>query len=292
MRFKSFLDEASSSKYGSATRVEDAADLILTMPGMLRSIRTGNILYRSQFDSLGYAASVIDSTGTQRQSLATNNLYQIMMDASPSLSQFPSRTRSIICSTAAKGTGLYGTQPYIILPFDGTPIAVASVSDFINQEIHLLGDIQIDVFSKEAGEVIVGLGLRRFFDSSRKKFTDIDALDKALADLEITQEQWDNAAATDEVYLDVLKAIKASYKSNPKSTFRSLAKKIMTPSSLDLTLVRAGGGFPTSSKGREVWFEGKALAMTPEKFVRTFSELEEMGNDMGSAVDLETISRM
>jgi hypothetical protein len=293
--FKSFVNEA-NSLYGTSKSEGDPTGVILSMPGMLRSIKTGNVLYRGMVVGLNRGASVISSKGTQRYSLATNNLYQIMMDASPALADFPSRTRSIICATNTRSISLYGSHSYIILPFDGTPIAVSATSDFINQEIHLLDDVGVDVFSSSAGEIVKLLGLRRFFTGYKPKFTDIDALDKALEEHEITDNMWD--AVKENMFKEgvverMFNAIKASYKKNPASTFRSLAKKIMTPGSLDLTLVRAGGAFPTSTTGREVWFEGKALALTPSAFIKTFRELEEqLGDDFSSALDLQSISRL
>lgn len=295
--FKSFVNEA-NSLYGTSKSEGDPVGVILSMPGMLRTIKTGNILYRGMSDSLGRSASIIDSAGTKRYSLATNNLYQIMMDSSPALADFPSRTRSIICATNTRSIGLYGGHSYIILPFDGTPIAVAATSDFINQEIHLLDDVQVDLLSSSAGEIIKLLGLRRFFTGSKTKFTDIDALDKALEEHEITDNMWDAVKENYFMFKEgdgeiVFNAIKASYKKNPASTFRSLAKKIMTPGSLDLTLVRAGGAFPTSATGREVWFEGKALSLTPHEFVKTFRQLEgALGDDFSSTLDLTSISRL
>jgi len=289
LRFKSFLNEVKST-YGVASRENDPIGRILESPGMLRAIKNASVLYRSMSDSLKHGASIIDSAGTQRYSVATNNIYQMMMDASPALADFPSRTRSIICSTNTKSLSLYGQNAYIILPFDNTPLAVSRTSDFISQEIHALDNIGLDIFSMGIGFILSDLGIK---PDAKTKYIDIKKLDKQLEDASITEEQWNDISKNHkgEIANIIFLTIRKLYKKNKSNVFKTLAAQIMTPNSLDLSLVRAGAIIP-DNKGKEVWFEGKALALTPLTFINIVKELEDMGNEISPDIQLQNISRL
>jgi hypothetical protein len=72
---------------------------------------------------------MLDSTNAQRTSRdADDNAYQVMLDNSPVFPNMPKRGNSFICSSYRDTAASYGT-PYVMVPVNGTKIAVAPVSD-------------------------------------------------------------------------------------------------------------------------------------------------------------------
>lgn len=271
LNFKNFLLEKTSDLF----HVEEAKDPISLLKenglAALRAIKNGTVLYRGMGEQrLRHPVSII-SVKSQRVSRDTNNIYQLMMDASPALSEFPSRSKSLICSTRIIGGAVYG-DPYVILPFDDTDIAVSSESDFPVTDIDNYG-FDLYELSQNLGYVLeYGFGIR---PESGKTYLSIDRIDSMLSkvsfDSEFTKMFYGPDAKDRSDARDTLIAL---LKKQPKDKMMSsLAAKLMTPKNLKLSLARFGSIHTTGSK--EVWFDGKALALYPSAFLRLINTLQD-----------------
>jgi len=75
-----------------------------------------------------------------RESAHTANFYTLMMDNLPEWSEYPRRSKSIVCSTSIGTAKDFGTL-YQIFPFDGADLGVAPVNDIWNSFYFDLGDV-------------------------------------------------------------------------------------------------------------------------------------------------------
>lgn len=108
----------------------------------LTAIKNGGLVYRGfskaiSGDSYGAPKSfvAVDSSTGERTSRDTDNAYQICMDYSPAMAGWPKRGKSFICSSSKSTADGYG-DPYVMVPLDGTKIAVAPVGDIFRMQIH------------------------------------------------------------------------------------------------------------------------------------------------------------
>jgi len=66
----------------------------------------------------------------ERKSANTNNYYTWLIDSDPAWSEFPKRSKSLICSSFESYTFGFGDVIYRVIPFNDAKIGVASKSDF------------------------------------------------------------------------------------------------------------------------------------------------------------------
>lgn len=142
---KEFLNEVATTKWTtSKVEVDKIQHIIDTHCKSLKeSIKNDSILQRGFGKALNSDAKIIDPSTGFRTSRDSSNLYQLMMDSSDKLLEYPSRSKSLICLTAHSTS--YGER-YVVIPFDGTKIAVCDESDFHDQL--LKGDSEIETFGK------------------------------------------------------------------------------------------------------------------------------------------------
>lgn len=75
---------------------------------------------------------ILDTDGMHRDSKATNNFYQMCMDNDAELSKFPSRSKSIICSTSSSTARSYGDKNiFMMLPLNDAIVTASKVRDLL-----------------------------------------------------------------------------------------------------------------------------------------------------------------
>lgn len=140
MRFKEFLTEAIVQPATiNRLEVSEAINFLNQhCKSGLEAIRKKSVLYRGENRSItgkkGFA--LVDTSTLIRTSEATNNTYQLCMDAVLP-SQYASRTKSLICSTDysyAFSFAKHG-EIYAVIPVDNTDICISNTDDFLGQEI-------------------------------------------------------------------------------------------------------------------------------------------------------------
>jgi hypothetical protein len=278
----------------------------------LNAIQNGGLIYRgfkNFHDHKNKAFMIMDSSTGTRTSKDTNNIYQLLLASSNAMRDYPDRGKSFICTTDINSASGYGT-PVVMVPFDGTKIAVSEHADYFDQVF------DSPVYSGTPNNMggfspfLKSVGIK----TVKAQFTDATAINKALA--KMTPEQllirW-NVYINDSIVLkdkslgehldnfddfelmppkrpsnhlqDVEKAIAAGnftcsksteqvydlFKSTTDNRFDALATVIMTPETTDLELVEYGNAIDDDV---ECWFSGKCVAISFPMFAQILSKLQ------------------
>lgn len=121
MNFKDFLNES----YKTSISKDEAIDII-------RKNDPSNILYRGMTSSDDFL--ILNGENGTRKSVNTGNYYTLLIDKLLKGTDYPLRSKSIICSstrTTAKSYVGYNSQKttYVIIPLKGTKVACTNYSD-------------------------------------------------------------------------------------------------------------------------------------------------------------------
>lgn len=309
--FKSFLTEKTKviSKWDKKEiDVKSMIDLLnANCKDGLKAIAKGQVFYRGDKSFNGKNQFVIDTADSVRTSRDSNNLYNLMMDASTALREFPKRTNSITVSSDIYTAGGYG-EPYVIFPYDGTKIAISAIDDFLNNEIEndFIHNLQTGELSRLLATALSLVGFK-----SRPKYTNIQEIDSHLSSIDSFAFVLAFAAAaktfnygTDELFTkDGYKAfipewrfsikpaktkldasvlsnignkLKSILDSNPSKKFTALSSALMTPDSLDIKLVTYGQKFDLGHDN-ELWFSGKCVAISLPLFLKILDKMNALG---------------
>jgi hypothetical protein len=181
MRFKEFLTERIiKGPTVNKVEVEAAIDFLNKhCKDGLEAIKNDSVLYRGEGRSITGAKgfALVDTSSLVRTSQSQlDNAYQIAMDASTQLSNFPSRNRCLICSSSERTAMNYSTWTggnrniYAVIPVDGTKIAVSKESDFIHQHVKspLYKMNNVTDFGNDLVEIVATILGR---DVDKKKFS-------------------------------------------------------------------------------------------------------------------------
>jgi hypothetical protein len=111
----------------------------------IKALTDGGLLFRG-FNELPTRKEIpvtIDPSKGLRTSLSSNNLYQLMMDSSESLSKYPSRSKSLICTTDLRSAAAYGLV-YAVIPKKEAIICTSGKTDLYHVELGGIWKHQID----------------------------------------------------------------------------------------------------------------------------------------------------
>lgn len=115
MDFKSFLNES----YKTSITKDKVLDI-------LKNNNENNILYRGMKDSGDYF--IIDGSAGNRKSANTENYYTLIIDVILKNTDYPLRSKSIICTKSRGKAAKYGNM-YVIIPLKGTKVASVNEKD-------------------------------------------------------------------------------------------------------------------------------------------------------------------
>lgn len=271
--FKQFLQEKIITKWSSSEVTRDEALILLNKhcKDGLKAVQHGGLLFRGFSESLGWQ-SVLDSSSLKRTSLDTNNLYQVMMDNSDSLKDYPKRSSSFICSTYFYDASDYGGYVYALIPFDGTKVATASVRDFLNTEVSsplLNKPIPIDNIGFKLSDAFGRLGVKR--GKTNPQFTNMSEIDAVLSkvDVDVISKLITKAYGTADFNEKKIEKVLGSADTNKRAT--ALASALMTEKSLGMKLNSFGDALPKC----EAWFSGKCVAIEIHQFISILQQLRD-----------------
>ena len=169
--FKDFLREEPTKPWELSDEGEkDAAGLKTFMDANIPNWKKlcafeGNCMifrgFKDHPSSSKFGVLKIDSSNAKRVSRDTNNVYQLMMDASSDISDYPSRSKAIIGSTSIETANIYAADGgkdsvFILFPAEGVKIAVASENDFLSTPF-LPYAYSISPFTDRMGAVLQSL---------------------------------------------------------------------------------------------------------------------------------------
>jgi hypothetical protein len=184
MNFRQFLAEATviTSKWKvSKVNVKRGIELLNEhCRKSLSDVASSNVLFRGFKQSPGSSVMVFDSTAALRTSKDSSNLYQLAMDISSNLKGVPKRSASFICSSDmhyARQFSHSWQNLYVMLPFDGTPVAVSREDDFINK--NLTRSMDIEYFDSFLRDALYDLGIK---PDKQSKYISAARINAALAE--------------------------------------------------------------------------------------------------------------
>jgi hypothetical protein len=286
--FKEFLSEAAIKKWDVKKTSLDGIIKLLNAQYKdgLNAIANGSVLYRgfgnmNKKEAEGY--KIINTTNAIRTSRDTNNLYQLCMDHSSALAQYPKRSNSLICSTRMSGADSFG-RINVIVPIDGTKVAVCGSKDMFDTMIEssYYDSNNVESFGDHLKYALTALKYPKL-----AQYTDIAAIDAFLTNV--------NPSRIAEVFdtngFDMGSIQKLTNNCAEDKKMTAIASAIMTPKSLDLKLLPYGGVLPTSGdgsghemNGNEAWFSGKAVAIDLETFAGILIEMQKLKMPIGKKV--------
>lgn len=182
-----------------------------------------------------------------RMSANAPNYFTLLIDNFDSWAKFPKRSKSIICTTNMHTAYSYG-EPYRIIPFDGTELAVCPDGDmwasFENLNIDNISELSYGIESmiEDKDKSLVA-----------KAATDFKVLKSLLLDM-TTDEFLENTMGCYDFWYD-------NYGDGTDSAFSVLEDKL-TPVKFKLTDHINLSGY----ENNEVYFEGKCLAINEHVF--------------------------
>lgn len=273
--FKEFLAERVLKNWEYSDLDEAPAFKLLNTHCLsgLESIANGSVLFRGVHMKYG-PYSLIDSSTGVRTSKDTNNFYQLMMDNSAALKEYPSRSKSFICSTSYGSAKSYGDYVYAVFPYDGTKIAVSSKSDFIGTKIAPFG------FGRLLQRISTSFVRIPFNDNTERSFTSIDDLNKLARSTteEKLRSNIESYVSSGLVHGERAPMLKFALK-HRENFFTDAASMFFTPEKLKLKLVTAGSPIPPK---RECWFSGKAVFLSYQTFEEITKEMKKQGMPVAS----------
>lgn len=273
MRFKEFIVEKAIVKWTSKSiKLNDAIELLNKhCKDGLTAVSNNGILYRGFKHSS--KAMVIDASTGERTSKDTNNLYQLMMDNSTALVDYPKRSKSLICTSKLWEAESYGRAAAII-PFDGTKIVCSDEDDFISSDPGDLVDHKHLDDMSDVIEIIFDNTGFRLNKKSRGQYTDIALLDEHVKNnREAFIEEWQEYFGS-----DITKYV------GSEKPFTELSSKLMTPDNLGIYQQKFGEHLNNDT---ECWFSGPCVAIDVELFAEIVEELKRMGHKVGKRIDSE-----
>jgi hypothetical protein len=167
IKFKQFLADATlpknvMKKWASRKIDIDRAIKLLNThcKDGLKAISNGGVIQRGFSEKLPHNLQIMDSSKGHRLSRDTINLYQMMMNSSEALSDYPSRSNSFICLSSR--SEYYGSR-YVMIPFDNTKVAVIEKDDIFDVYVKNISGLARSNPSTLSGVSGSVMSLLRFF---------------------------------------------------------------------------------------------------------------------------------
>lgn len=268
----------------------------------LKAISTGGLLLRGMPKSGIEKMAVVDTSNMLRTSKDSDNFYQLAMDTSPILKNFPKRSNSFICTTSITTASSYGLSDQfhimLIIPVDGTKVAVANKPDIFSSKIVIL--------LKGLASII---RLFRYIKPTKGKFESLAPFDKVLKSMtraqmiidlfkrfagyssitststlkshfgiedinnisdEIVVKAVDELARKD-LSKDLKGAVLELLLAEPAERLQRSIDAIIKANRSNLSLVQFGEKIPSAS---ECWFSGKAVCMKLSFAKKVLAEID------------------
>lgn len=122
--------------------VDGIADIIKShCSDIVEHLVGDRLLFRGDKNGYFYGAgAIVDPTVTSRISQNTSNFYTLIMDNIPSMSKYPKRSNSLICTTnLQKAEDYQGAESnlFVVIPFNGEKIGCTNQQDIWDSPLRL-----------------------------------------------------------------------------------------------------------------------------------------------------------
>lgn len=171
MRFDNFLTEG-RSKVISEKEFKD-----LFKKNCLETHYLGPEIYRGTDNSNPFLY-VNPSLSERKSPYATNQIYMLLLSNMPSWNMYPRRNRSLACSSSKEKANGYGTNMYIVFPYNQANIGVSPTDDIwycTDKKFHItLNDINYNI--EDIIYFAIGKSIQRDikYEALLKIFSEVD----------------------------------------------------------------------------------------------------------------------
>jgi hypothetical protein len=266
--FKQYLNEVILKKWEEEPVEHDKLfDLLIKSESALKAIENGGLLFRG-FNTATVKDSVyIDPTSAARTSRDSYNLYQLGMDRSVSLQDYPKRSHSLICSTSWHHADDYGNV-FVVFPPNNAKVVMSNVSDFLEQPIESDFGSRVTSLDKFFRRLCNLLDIE---PNEQGKFIDakpINAALDAVTSRRAAELVFDAASPADLIYYEKF------FETHKRNRFDALASDELTPRALELRLKKFGETL-SPDRGVECWVDTRCLVIAVSRFASIIRQLED-----------------
>lgn len=245
MNFETYLNERTKEKLTE----EYAIELIKTQ---CKNINLNWPLYRGM--SMGHPYQLIDASNSFRTSANTSNYYTVLIDHFLHKSDYPLRSKSIICSTNRGYANMYVEDHiddngllYVIVPYDSVSLGVCPKKDIWDNQL-LLGD----------------------------KYYNLNNVNDLLSYAGVPENSYDdilNYLISDKWNRNNHQILAKEFPVNiSKESANDKLSKLYSSKNLNFSLIK--NDEISTYKNNEVWFSGKCIAIAERKWKNIVATLK------------------
>lgn len=246
---------------------EEVISLLKKNKEFERAYKNGNLIYRGFSQISNFENVISDSSLGSRTSRDSNNLYQAMLDYCDDNKNYPSRTKSFICTSDIQTAKGYA-YPFVMIPL--TPkskvIMVSNRSDFWGT--HIDSDFysgNIISFSNDLRELLIDkMGVRKPKPGLSWSLGEIKIVDNLLHKETLTEKGLENLNRN---WTDTI-GYRARRKEFSPNSFplKDMANSSLSYKDIGVKKVKYGDLFRSGDIDYEVWFSGPALCIPTPSF--------------------------
>lgn len=215
-------------------------------------------------DSAGKMCSIISTANSRRKSAGgIGNYYTEILDNIPSMKDFPKRSRSLICSTKFADAEQYGTEVYVIVPFDTAKVGIVGKHDIWEVYVELFGHHlpinHVNDFFKEMGIKDDWEDFEKFSDElksgdedAKSAFLNLPELKRVFSKEELEKEY----ERCKDDFIGVLNDVYSPEKTGMQWCYAADLKKH------DLV------------QRTELWIEGDVVSLSYDAFIKAIEDLQ------------------
>lgn len=219
----------------------------------LNDVKKGYIIYRGMdFQGSMY---IIDPKKGTRKSANTPNYYTWIIDNDKRWKDYPKRSKSIICTTSKRKSGVYGNK-YIVFPYDGSKIGVCPEDDIWDSFKNTFGSLlylgqvnrELTVLSRKAS-------IGNKIPDTYSKF--LDMLDTLRKHMKWVHENWLDLPIYDKEDYGEINLWRIW---DQKTPFDEWLISKFDPEANDFFVAKSlSEVFSKGKKDKEVWTDGKSV---------------------------------
>jgi len=230
-------------------------------------------IFRGKED--GPAFGYIDPSNFKRKSAHTKNYYTLIIDNSEKWSEYPDRSKGIVCSTGQSAASNYG-DVYLVIPEGSPKVGIAPARDIWFSFDRKLREIGLSTLSV-LNDVIHDLSLVILNESppekNYRKFKEfIQKLERAGEEKgEFEHIAKNNTSKSSETYMKTAGSFCRAYLDQDKPLFQFL-EYILDPNENAFEVKKYTNPFEVD-KNREVWMSSPALLIRKDKWDEFFQKV-------------------
>ncbi len=223
----------------------------------------------------GPAYGYIDPSNFKRESAHTKNYYTLIIDNSDKWSEYPDRSKSIVCTTGQRAASNYG-DTYLVIPEGSPKVGIAPARDIWFSFDQKLREINLSTLSV-LNEVIHDLSLVILDESPpEKNYREFKSFIQKLQKVGEEKGEFKHIAKNDtsknsETYMKTAGSFCRAYIKQNRSLYQFL-EYILDPNENAFEVKKYTNPFEVE-KNLEVWMSSPALLIRKDKWDEFFQKV-------------------